>query len=180
VTPHLIAIAQSYLSYNNPDEGSMVCTSELKLNEIGELQSWLKPATSKFGLYVFRASSEIIRVGETSSGCARISKGFKQPLRRSLRGKVRKNYLAYSWREKFPNTSIWVDFFDLMEDPFSDSYLRRSLEAEITFQLRIHMKHWPREMSEIHFQERSRLLPSVVEQANSVLQSYGYQYRADI
>jgi hypothetical protein len=154
--------------------------SEIKLNQKGELQIWSKPITSKYGLYVFRAASEIIRVGETSSGCARISKGFKEKLRRRLRGKERKNYLAYSWREKYSGTSIFVDFLNLDDDPFSDNYLRRSLEAEVTFQLRIHMGHWPREMSEIHFQERSRCHPCVIQQVSKVVASYGYHYRADI
>lgn len=158
----------------------MLISSEIGLGEDGRLQRWSKPVTSKYGLYVFRVASEIIRVGETSSGCGRIAKGFRDPLRRQLRGKERKNYLAYSWREKLAGRSISVDFFNLDEDPFSDNYLRRSLEAEITFQLRIQMGHWPREMSEIHFLESSRRHPNIIEQASYVLANYHYQYRADI
>lgn len=155
-------------------------TSEIGLDEEGKLRSWTKPSVSKYGLYVFRVGSEIIRIGETSSGCARIAKGFKEPLRRRLRGKERKNYLAYSWREGRAGASISVDFCNLEEVPFSDNYLRRSLEAEITFQLRLHMGHWPREMSEIHFQEHSRQHPSIVQQASLILKHYGYSYRIDV
>lgn len=153
---------------------------EIALNQDGLLPSWSKPDVAKHGLYVFLSSSEIIRVGETSSGCARIVKGFREPLRKMLRGKERKNYLAYSWRKKHAEKSINVNFFNLPEEPFADSYLRRSLEAEVTFQLRVQMKHWPREMSEIHFLESSRTHPDVVAQASRILSEYGYCYRHDI
>ncbi len=158
----------------------MIKDFEIKLDEKGELENWAKPITSKFGLYVFPSSSEILRIGETASGCERIRKGFREPLRRNLRGKDRKNYLAYSWRENFAGSSIFLDFFKLDEDPFSDNYLRRALEAEVTFQLRINMGHWPRQMSEIHFQERFRCLPFVVSEVSRILLCYGFRYRSDV
>jgi hypothetical protein len=52
------------------------------------------------GIYVMLHSAQIIRVGESSSGMSRLKKGFRDPLRRMLRGKERKNYIAYSWRQE--------------------------------------------------------------------------------
>lgn len=153
---------------------------EIALDGNGRLTNWTPPQTRKYGLYVFRADEEIIRVGESSSGCLRIAKGFKEPLRHIRRGKERKNYLAYSWREKRAGQSVAIDYFNLQDEPFADNYLRRSLEAELTFQLRLHMGHWPREMSEIHFLEGSRRNPDVIAQATRVLSRYGYSYRWDI
>lgn len=153
---------------------------EVALDQDGRLPQWSKPVLEKHGLYVFRSGTDILRIGESSSGCARIVKGFREPLRKLLRGKERKNYLAYAWRLKHAGRSLTVDFFNLPEQPFADSYLRRSLEAEVTFQLRIAMKYWPREMSEIHFLEKSRTHPDVVAQATRVLQEYGYSYNGDI
>lgn len=153
---------------------------EIALDQEGRLPRWSQPKTSKYGLYVFRTATEIIRVGESSSGCARIAKGFKTPLRHLRRGKERKNYLAYSWRERHASKLLSVDYFNLPDDPFSDNYFRRSLEAELTFQLRVHMGHWPREMSEIHFLNSMRCHPHVVEQVTRALLQYGFSYRDDI
>ena len=150
------------------------------LDHEGLISEWSKPKTRKYGVYIFRSDAKIIRVGESSSGCDRISKGFKQRLRHVRRGKERKNYLAYSWRERHAGKSIAVDFFNLPEDPFSDSHTRRSLEAELTFQIRIFTGQWPDEMSEIHFLESKRCDPHVISQVTRILGHYGHAYRGDI
>jgi hypothetical protein len=160
--------------------GEFMVNFQVTLNHEGRLPDWSQPETSKYGLYIFRSSGVIIRIGESSSACARLSKGFNQPLRHVRRGKERKNYLAYSWRERHANKSIAVDYFNLADTPFSDNFIRRSLEAEITFQVRVQAGHWPTEMSEIHFLESHRNDPSVVSEAQRVLSHYGYTYRGDI
>ena len=153
---------------------------EVNLDHEGRLPGWIQPQTDKYGLYVFRSGGAVIRIGETSSGCSRLSKGFNQPLRHVRRGKERKNYMAYSWRERHAKKSISVDYFNLSEAPFCDSYVRRSLEAEVTFQLRVQLGHWPTEMSEIHFLEVHRRHPDVVSETTRVLLQYGFAYRGDI
>jgi hypothetical protein len=39
-----------------------------------------------------------------------------------------------------------VDYFNLSAPEFSDNYLRRALEAEITFQFRISNKAWKKDL----------------------------------
>lgn len=132
------------------------------------------------GIYVMLSSKQLIRIGECSSGVSRLKKGFRDPLRRTLRGKERKNYIAYSWRANYRGKSVHVDYFELRDPRFEDNAFRRSLEAELTFQFRIANKHWPVEMSEIHFLERYRSDPLLVETATSILKHYGVSYDAAI
>jgi hypothetical protein len=159
--------------------GGCLETFEITLNESGVAATLRTPATEKWGVYVFRSGQEIVRVGETGSGCVRIAKGLKERLRHTRRGKDRKNYLAYSWREHHCGERLHVDFF-APEEPFQDNHLRRALEAEITFQMRLWLGHWPKYMSEIHFLERYRQDPRVIQAASGVLAAYGWSYRSDI
>lgn len=152
---------------------------EIVLDDEGVLPPWKKPVTSKYGLYVFVSGVEIMRIGESSSGCDRIVKGFRQSLRHIRRGKERKNYLAYSWRVHQAGQPIQIIYFNLDDEPFADNHLRRALEAEITFQVRFHTGHWPRFMSEIHFLECHREHPDVVREASRVLSHFGFNYRPD-
>jgi hypothetical protein len=154
----------------------MVKNIEIVLDQDGKLGKITTPLLSKYGIYVIRQGNNIIRIGESSSGFDRISKGFKQPLRHIRRGKEKKNYLAYSWRINFTGKTLLVDYFDLNENPFSENHLRRALEAEITFQFRIMLRTWPQHMSEIHFLERYRTHPMLVQQASAVMLNYGHQY----
>jgi hypothetical protein len=134
----------------------------------------------KFGIYIISCDNEIVRVGESSSGFARIANGFRQKLRHNRRGRERKNYLAYSWRAEYCSRNLVLDYFPLSPDPFSEDHLRRALEAEITFQFRVTNGAWPRNMSEIHFLERYRCHPSVVAKATEVLQRYSLTYNAAV
>lgn len=152
---------------------------ELPLDHEGRLRVLKKLEVSKFGIYIIRFDAEIVRIGESSSGIIRIIKGLREPLRKILRGKDRKNYLAYHWRDLFSNASIHADYFCL-PDGFQDNYLRRALEAEVTFQFRLARKAWPRCMSEMHFLERSRNDPRVVEWAKIILGYYGHCFADNI
>jgi hypothetical protein len=73
-----------------------------------------------------------------------------------------------------------VDYFELQDLRFEDNYFRRSLEAELTFQFRVAHKRWPREMSEIHFLERFRNDPLLVDTATAMLTHYGIAYQGAI
>lgn len=158
----------------------MVQTTDVALNEEGLLGKIEKPALSKYGIYVIRHGSDVIRIGESSSGFDRISKGFKQKLRHIRNGKEKKNYLAYSWRVNYRSMVLHVDYFSLEAEPFSEDHLRRALEAEITFQFRIAVRAWPQSMSEIHFLERYRAHHKLVEQASAVMSHYGHQYNVAV
>lgn len=128
------------------------------------------------GIYVMSHLTQIIRVGESSSGMSRLKKGFRDPLRKILRGKERKNYIAYSWRGSYQGKAISVDYFELKDTKYEESGFRRSLEAELTFQFRVAKKAWPAEMSEIHFLERFRKDALLVETATAILKHYGIEY----
>lgn len=154
----------------------MVHTFELPLDHEGRLQKIERPKLSKYGIYVIRFDQEVVRIGESSSGADRIIKGLREPLRRILRGKDRKNYLAYHWRTDFRNMSIHADYFALEDAPFADSHLRRALEAEVTFQFRLALKTWPKCMSEIHFLERHRKNAHLVKIGAELLSHYGHSY----
>lgn len=158
------------------DKKNMVQTTEIALNEYGLLEKIKKPAVSKYGVYVIRQDNNVIRIGESSSGFDRISKGFKQKLRHVRNGKEKKNYFAYSWRNNFCNQVLHVDYFTLDEETFGDNHLRRALEAEITFQFRIAVHAWPQSMSEIHFLERYRTHCKLVEKASAIMSHYEHQY----
>jgi len=109
-----------------------------------------------------------------------LSKGFRPPFRRKLRGKDRKNYIAYDWRRKYLNQALNVDYFALEDARFSDNHFRRALEAEITLQFRVDRKRWPSEMSEVHFLERYRNDPLLVRTARAILSHYGMRYDATV
>ncbi|MBK6631343.1 MAG: hypothetical protein IPG33_09955 [Betaproteobacteria bacterium] len=158
----------------------MVQTVEIPLNEDGVLKKISKPSLSKYGIYVIRNGNVVIRVGESSSGFERISKGFRVKLRHIRKGKEKKNYLAYSWRENYKGLTLHVDYFSLDASPFSEDHLRRALEAEITFQFRIALRAWPQSMSEIHFLERYRENTSLVIKASEAIGHYGYEYNVAV
>jgi hypothetical protein len=149
---------------------------EFTLDREGRLGRLRKPDVAKYGIYLIRHGKYVIRVGESSSGFGRIFKGFRQKLRHIRRGKERKNYLAYSWRTDYKDQALRADYFPLSSSPFSKDQLRRALEAEITFQLRLARRKWPRNMSEIHFLERYRINKALVRKATEVLAKYGHKY----
>jgi hypothetical protein len=149
---------------------------EFTLDRDGRVGRLRKPDVTKYGIYLIRCGRHVIRVGESSSGFDRIFKGFRQKLRHIRRGKERKNYLAYSWRAEYKNQTMSVDYFSLSSFPFSKDLLRRALEAEITFQLRLARRKWPRNMSEIHFLERYRINKALMRKAMDVLATYGHKY----
>lgn len=155
-------------------------TIDIPLNGDGILGKISKPDLPKYGIYVVRNGGEVIRIGESSSGFDRISKGFREKLRHIRKGKEKKNYLAYSWRENYRNTTLNVDYFALEAEPFSEDHLRRALEAEVTFQFRIAMRSWPRNMSEIHFLERYRENAGLVDKAAEVMKHYGHEYNVAV
>ncbi len=135
------------------------------------------PPLPKFGVYVILSGADILRIGESGSGAARLSKGFREPLRRTLRGKDRKNYIAYAWRSSYPNRRLEVDYFKLEDERFKDNHFRRALEAEITFQFRIANRRWPSEMSEVHFLERFRTDSLLVQTVTAILTHYGLRFQ---
>ncbi|MCK5921369.1 MAG: hypothetical protein KAG66_10540, partial [Methylococcales bacterium] len=104
----------------------------------------------------------------------------RQKLRHIRKGRDKKNYLAYSWRDNYRNTTLNVDYFTLEAEPFSENHSRRALEAEITFQFRIAMRSWPRNMSEIHFLERYRENVVLVAKAAEVSKHYGHKYNVAV
>jgi hypothetical protein len=153
--------------------------TDLTLDSQGRLPAMRpRPKLGRYGIYVILHESEIIRVGESSSGFDRIAKGFRERLRHNRRGKERKNYIAYAWRVEYKSQSLVLDYFSVPEDPFSEDHLRRALEAEITFQFRIANRRWPRNMSEIHFLERYRSHKELVSCATDVLAFYGHAYNS--
>jgi hypothetical protein len=134
------------------------------------------PTLPKYGVYLISIGTEVVRVGESSSGASRLIKGFREPLRRTLRGKERKNYIAYSWRHKYANGRIRIDYFGLTKPEFVEAAFRRALEAEITFQLRMAHKRWPIDMVEVHFSESHRTKALLTQVAKAILNHYGIAY----
>jgi hypothetical protein len=132
-------------------------------------------ALPPLGIYVISYRRQIIRVGECSSGSRRFRSGFCGRLRIMRRGKDCKNYAAYSWRDNYRGKSLTVDYFKLPE-AFGNAALRRALEAELTFQIRLANRRWPRDMSEIHFLERHRKKKLVVKQLRRILAHYRLRY----
>lgn len=153
-------------------------TFTVQLNKKGMAQSSDFPKLSKYGLYFIRSGRKVIRVGESASGNGRLKKGFREPLRRVIRGKERKHYIAYSWRTKYQSRKLSIDYFSLEQETFGDAKLRRALEAEVTFQFRLARKSWPVEMSEIHFLEHYRKESRVVKAMEKILNYYGHKYDA--
>jgi hypothetical protein len=137
-------------------------------------------ALPQFGIYIISKGNKVLRVGESGSGEKRLLKGFRDPLRRKLRGKDRKNYIAYAWRKKYPNQSLNIDYFELKESQLSDNHFRRALEAEITFQFRLVKRRWPIEMSEIHFLERYRKDPLLIRVTKAILSYYEVRYNTTV
>jgi hypothetical protein len=156
-------------------------TLEFALDLNGKLPPFRRrPRYDKYGIYVIQRQAEVIRIGESSSGFDRIAKGFREKLRHNRRGKERKNYLAYSWRDLYRSQSLTLKYFALPADPFSEDHLRRALEAEVTFQFRIARGAWPSNMSEIHFLERYRRKDEVVAATTEILELYGHRYDAAV
>jgi len=136
--------------------------------------------THNFGIYFIKCDEEIVRVGESQSSYTRIIKGFKNPFRKFIRGKDRKHYMAYPWRTYYPHAILSVDFFELKDPYFKDNSLRRSLEAELTFQLRLYYKKWPIRMCEIHFSEATRTDTLIVTTASEILAHYKIPYAKEV
>lgn len=150
----------------------------LNLDASGQAEADQFPVLPKYGLYLILSGRTVIRIGECASGNGRLKKGFREPLRKVLRGKERKNYIAYSWRTKYNRQSLSIHYFDLSQAEFVDPRVRRALEAEITFQFRLAKRKWPAEMSEIHFLEEFRRHSVVVRAATDILKVYRIQYDA--
>ncbi len=148
----------------------------ISLNQHGTASASDFTALPKYGVYVILSGKKVLRVGESGSGATRLSKGFREPFRRVVRKKDRKNYIAYAWRTKYSGTKLHVDYFDLSDQRFTDNYFRRALEAEVTFQFRIAQKCWPLEMSEVHFLEKHREDALLVQEATSILAHYKIRY----
>ena len=157
----------------------------VELNRKGEWKPRPKtPVVEKNGIYIFTRNKSIIRVGESGSGFKRIVNGFTQALRYNVNykngkkvvGKTRKNYSAYSWRKRFADQTIAVDYFGLDHAKFECSHFRRALEAEVTFQIRINKKAWPEAMCEVHFMEKHRQDPLIVSAVTEILQHYQITY----
>ena len=151
-------------------------TFTLELDEAGLANAADFPNLKKYGLYVIRYRGQAIRIGECASGNSRLKKGFREPLRKVLRGKERKNYIAYHWRSNYARKKVSIDYYELEESIFSNAKFRRALEAELTFQFRLAVKKWPKEMSEIHFLESLRKKSAVTKAVKEVLGNYGHEY----
>jgi hypothetical protein len=152
----------------------------LNIGSNGKVASSEFKRLPRYGIYIMLDGPEVIRIGECSAGESRLKKGFRDPFRRNLRGKERKNYIAYSWRDNYCGRCVNLDYFELNDDRFSDNYLRRALEAELTFQFRVARKRWPLEMSEIHFLERFRNDALLVATATAILEHYGISYNGRV
>ena len=135
---------------------------------------------AKFGIYVIFWRKKVLRVGESKSGKTRLKKGFCERLYKRLRGKKRKNYIAFAWRAKYRQKRLIVDYFELTATSFACDHYRRALEAELTFQFRIARKQWPSEMSEIHFLERYRTKSVLIQTAAAILTHYGITYDKEV
>lgn len=163
------------MSVPKPTIVSASPTIQVQLDEYGRLTLDPKHERSKYGIYVISHKDKVIRIGESASGFNRITNGFRHLLEHAS-GK--KNYYAYHWRTNYCNDTLHVDYFPLDAEPFKDHQLRRALEAEITFQFRIHNKSWPERMIEIHFKEEHRKRPEIIAAAKKVMGKYGLKYNA--
>lgn len=148
----------------------------ISLNQHGTASTSDFTSLPKYGVYVILSGKKVLRVGESSSGETRLSKGFREPFRRIVRKKDRKNYIAYAWRTKYSGKKLHVDYFELSDQQFSDNHFRRALEAEVTFQFRVAQKCWPSEMSEVHFLEKYRTDALLVQAATAILGHYKVRY----
>lgn len=155
-------------------------TFTVTLNADGKLEAHTARPAATHGIYFILTDQQIIRVGESSTSFRRILKGFREPLRKMIRGKTRKNYLAYSWRTHYAAKTLSVDYFDLDSRDFEDNHFRRALEAEITFQVRLHFHQWPIRMNEIHFMESFRDSPILVANASRILSNYQIPYQKEV
>ena len=113
-------------------------------------------------IYAFLYQNKIIRVGEGSLGYSRIREGLNQPITKTNKksGNSKRNYYAYKWREKYKNKSLSLIMFQIKQPKLPDAYKiqkwRRSVEAEITYEIRQVYGHWPKAMNEVHFEEAYR------------------------
>ena len=145
---------------------------ELNLDSKGKWPGRQKNSLQKYGIYFLLFKGKIIRVGESASGISRIKKGFREPLRKKIRNKIRTNYIAYSWRTKYSNRKVLLHYFPLNKSKFKSQKKRRALEAELTFQLRLAMHKWPDSMSEIHFLEKYRKDKDIINNQKKILKHY--------
>ncbi len=144
---------------------------ESKITVKGEYQTL-------YGIYVIRENKNIIRIGESASGFKRIKGGFSQPFDLNRKGKNIKNYYAYHWREYY--NRLEIDYFDLKNQDFEKNDYRRSLEAELTFQVRLNIKKWPEAMTEVHFSEKYRTEKLIIENCKNILKMYGMKFKSRI
>lgn len=142
------------------------------------MKTFKNPEWPKFGIYVFKCDKQVLRVGESSSGFARIRRGLTAPLRHRRTNK--KNYIAYLWRERYRSMTLGLDYFPLTDARFRENRLRRALEAEVTFQFRLAFRAWPPNMSEIHFLEDYRTNHQLVHEATEILKIYGRTYNSTV
>lgn len=125
----------------------------------------------KYGIYLFYYRNKIIRVGETASGFSRIRKGFTQKLKLKRNGRKKKNYYAYPWRLYYRNKKIKVVYFSLKQlgEQAKKPEIRRAIEAEITYQIRLKTKKWPLRMTEIHFSEELRKKKKIINVVTEIM-----------
>jgi len=129
-------------------------------------------------IYAFIYKNKIIRVGEGSQGYSRIRSGLNQPLTKIKKGnkKATQNYYAYRWRVKYKNRTLNLVLFKIKQPNLKTNYAiqkwRRSVEAEITYELRQTSGHWPTSMNEIHFDESYRNRKNVQEEVDSFFQYF--------
>jgi len=146
----------------------------IKLNEQGRwLPGRIDKPTEKYGIYILLYKNQIIRIGETASGIERIKRGFQQ-------NKKRKNSSAYSWRLDYKNKNLSLQYFPLVNKYFKKPKIRRALEAELTFQIRVYKKKWPIKMSEIHFLENQRKKKLMLEMLKKILVNYKITYNSEV
>jgi hypothetical protein len=145
---------------------------EISINTEGKIYAIVPsiPRLYKYGIYIFYHKNRLIRIGETASGFTRIYKGFSSPLRLK-NGK--KNYYAYSWRQDYRNEKIRVVYFSLdqLDKEAEKPEVRRSIEAEIAFQIRLKSEKWPVRMTEIHFSEKLRSNRKIKTVVNEIVES---------
>lgn len=95
------------------------------------------------GLYVICQDSRVLYVGESNNVLGKLGKG-------------------HSWSHKFGGVELETHLFDFAEPPSSVfeivrndenslAFIRRAIEAEVTYEIRRRTGRWPAEQHEIHF-----------------------------